>query len=229
MRDLSGLETKIGFEFKDKLLLENAFVHRSFLNEHKNFHLFSNEKLEFLGDSVLSLITSMYLYNQYPALQEGEYTEIKASIVRAESLAVAGAHLELGQYIYLSKGEEVSNGRDNKNLLADCFEAVIGAIFIDQGFDSAYQFVLQHLFKDVLDTTVRSQSYSSSKSKLQELVQSKYKITPDYKVVDQQGPEHDRIFVVTVSVSDTILAQGKGRSKKEAEESAALNALAKNE
>ncbi len=225
--NIREIEEKINIEFNDKALLENAFVHRSYLNEHKDFYLASNEKLEFLGDSVLSLITSMHLYNNYPALQEGDYTEIKASIVRAESLAVAGAHLRLGAYIYLSKGEEAGHGRDNKNLLADCFEALIGAIFIDQGFTSAHDFVVEHLFKGVLDTIVSSQSYASSKSKLQELVQSKYKITPTYCVVDQQGPEHERIFTVSVSVHDDILAQGTGTTKKEAEERAALNALEK--
>ena len=221
------IEAKIGVEFKDKTLLENAFVHRSFLNEHKDFHLESNEKLEFLGDSVLSLITSMYLYNHYPHLKEGEYTEIKASIVRAESLAVASAQLGLGNYIYLSKGEEAGKGRENKNLLADSFEALIAAIFIDQGFDRAYSFVLDHLFKDVLDAIVSSNSYSSSKSRLQELIQSKYKVTPTYTVIDQQGPEHDRIFSVSVGVNEDVLAQGTGKTKKEAEEHAALNALEK--
>jgi ribonuclease-3 len=169
----------------------------------------------------------MYLYNHYPHLKEGEYTEIKASIVRAESLAVASAQLGLGNYIYLSKGEEAGKGRENKNLLADSFEALIAAIFIDQGFDRAYSFVLDHLFKDVLDAIVSSNSYSSSKSRLQELIQSKYKVTPTYTVIDQQGPEHDRIFSVSVGVNEDVLAQGTGKTKKEAEEHAALNALEK--
>lgn len=225
--NITEIEAKIGIEFKNKAILENSFVHRSFLNEHKDFHLPSNEKLEFLGDSVLSLITSMYLYNQYPALQEGDYTEIKASIVRAESLATAAGKLGLGHYIYLSKGEEAGKGRANRNLLADCFEALIGAIFVDQGFDRAYSFVLTHLFKDVLDVIVSSNSYASSKSRLQEYIQSKYKITPQYRITGQQGPEHDRIFTVTVNVNDNTLAEGTGRTKKEAEEQAALNALEK--
>ncbi len=227
MMDIDGIQSKIGVTFKNKTLLENAFVHRSFLNEHKSFHLPSNEKLEFLGDSVLSLITSMYLYNHYPELHEGDYTEIKASIVRAESLAVAGAHLGLGHYIYLSRGEEAGKGRENKNLLADCFEALIAAIFIDQGFDRAYRFVVEHLFKDVLDAIVNGKSYSSSKSRLQELVQRTHKITPQYRISGYEGPEHERIFTVEVFVRDKLLAGGTGRTKKEAEEHAALNALEK--
>lgn len=226
MSTLKTLEEKIGIDFKDKANLENAFIHRSYLNEHRDFHLPSNEKLEFLGDSVLSLITSVYLYKHYPEFKEGDYTEIKASIVKTSSLAAAAAELELGEYLYLSKGEELGRGRTNQNMLADSFEALIAAIFIDQGFDSAYDFVLKHLFKDVLKQIIVGQEYHASKSKLQEYMQGTHKKTPIYKILKEEGPEHDRMFTVAVYLNDKKLAEGSGRSKKEAEERAAAAALA---
>lgn len=225
MDNLASLEEKIGIPFKNRELLNNAFIHRSYLNEHRDFHLPSNEKLEFLGDSVLSLITSVYLYKNYPEFKEGDYTEIKASIVKTSSLAAAAAALDLGQYLYLSKGEELGHGRTNQNLLADSFEALIAVIFIDRGFDTAYDFVLKHLFHDVLDEIISTQKYHASKSKLQEHVQGVHKKPPIYKILKEDGPEHDRTFTVAVYLNDTKLAQGHGRSKKEAEERAAAAAL----
>lgn len=225
MANLSDLEKKISIKFKNKELLENVMVHRSFLNEHKTFHLPSNEKLEFLGDSVLSLITSIYLYKQFPDLEEGEYTDIKAAIVRTESLAEVGQKLELGAYLYLSKGEEKGEGRANINLLADCFEALVAAIFIDKGFDEAYDFVLKHLFKNTLENIVKKKLYLSPKSRLQEVIQAKYKTLPLYTVLEEKGPEHKKMFKVQVSNKEKVLAVGTGSSKKMAEEQAAKNAL----
>lgn len=225
MITLSNLEKQIGVEFKNKKLLENAFIHRSYLNEHKSHPLPSNEKLEFLGDSVLSLITSMYLYSRYPALHEGDYTEIKSSIVKTGSLAEASRKLNLGIYLFLSKGEEEGKGRENTNILADCFEALIAAIFIDKGFDSAYAFVITYLFGDQLERIVEKKEYFAAKSKLQEVVQGRYKQTPIYKILKEDGPEHDRTFTVVVSVRDKEVGTGVGKSKKEAEEKAAVKAL----
>lgn len=225
MSDLALLETAIGITIKDKSLLQNAFIHRSYLNEHRDFPMPSNEKLEFLGDSVLSLITSVYLYKHYPDFKEGDYTEIKASIVKTSSLAAAAKELSLGDYLFLSRGEELGRGRANQNLLADCFEALIAVIFIDQGFDRAYEFVSTHLFKDVLDQIITDQKYHAAKSKLQELMQSKFKQPPIYKIHNEEGPEHDRTFTVGVYLKDKQLAEGRGRSKKEAEEQAAAHAL----
>ncbi len=221
------LEEAIGIKFKDQILLENVFVHRSYLNEHKKLVLPSNEKLEFLGDSVLSLITSIYLYRKYPLLQEGDYTDIKASIVRTESLGEVGQKLNLGSYLYLSKGEERGNGRTNINILADCFEALIAAVFIDQSFEAAYQFVAKHLFKDKLDHIVENKLYLSPKSRLQELAQAQYRVLPGYKLIEESGPEHKKYFKVSVSIKSKLLAYGTGSSKKMAEEQAAKNALAK--
>lgn len=225
MKSLSTLEKKIGVSFKNKKLLENAFVHRSYLNENKKSLLTSNEKLEFLGDSVLSLITSVYLYERYPDFKEGDYTEIKSSIVKTGSLADAAENLTLGDYLYLSKGEEQGEGRQNKNILADTFEALIAAIFLDQGFDVANDFVIQYLFKNILDQIVEKGQYLSSKSKLQELSQAKYKTIPSYKVLKTEGPEHKRIFTIEVFLNKKKLGTGTGFSKKEAEENAASEAL----
>lgn len=219
--NFSQLEQKIGIVFKNKDLLKNIFIHRSYLNEHKQFYLPSNEKLEFLGDSVLSLITSMYLYKNYPTLHEGEYTDIKSSIVRTESLAVAAGDLNLGIYLHLSRGEEQGNGRENRNILADCFEALIAGIFIDQNFETAFSFVVKYLFKGTLDTIIAKETYLSAKSKLQELMQAKYKTIPLYKVLEERGPDHNRFFKIGVFLTSKKLAEGEGRSKKEAEEQAA--------
>jgi ribonuclease-3 len=216
-------KTKIKFTHED--LLFNAFVHRSYLNEHKDKKLHSNEKLEFLGDSVLSLATSIYLFRHFPDLDEGTYTDIKASVVRTESLAEAAVQLGFGSLIFLSKGEELNRGRENKNILADCFESFIAAIFLDQGFEKANEFILRWLFTDKLDFVVKNKLYLSPKSRLQELIQASYKALPVYTVVTEKGPEHKKEFVITVSYNNKKLGEGTGTSKKEAEELAAKNAL----
>ena len=227
MRSLDQLETSLDLNFKNRKLLENVFVHRSFLNEHKNFYLASNEKLEFLGDSVLSLVTSVYLYKNYPDLMEGDYTEIKAAIVRTESLAEAAMSLNLGDYLYLSKGQDKEVGRKNKNILADCFEALIAAIFIDASFESAYAFVLKYLFTNKLDKIIKNKLYLSPKSRLQEYTQAKSRITPVYKLLEEHGPEHDRVFKIEVLIKGKSYGVGVGKSKKEAEEEAAKLTLEK--
>lgn len=227
MIDFKKLEKVIGVTFKDKSLLKSAFIHRSYLNENKNLKLQSNEKLEFLGDSVLSLVTSVYLFKVYPLFHEGDYTEIKSSIVRTESLAEAALSLGLGDYLLLSKGEKLNKGRKNKNMLADCFEALIAVIFIDQGFRKANFFVKKHLFKDRLSRQIDEKLYLSAKSRFQEYVQSEYKTTPMYKVLEEKGPEHRRIFKVGVFVQNKKLAEAIGMSKKEAEEKSARKVLEK--
>jgi len=223
----SSLEKKINIKFKDRDLLKNVFIHRSYLNEHKGSKLSSNERLEFLGDSVLSLITSVYLFKNYPELKEGDYTEIKSAIVKMESLAEASKKIELNNYLLLSKGEEKGAGRTNNNIMADCFEALIAVIFLDKNFETSYTFVVDFLFKDKLDYLLKNNLYLSSKSKLQEIIQSKYKKTPVYKVLDEKGPEHKRIFKIGVYFNNKILGSGIAPSKKEAEEVAAKEALLK--
>ena len=216
-------ETTIDFVNED--LLFNAFVHRSYLNEHKDKKLTSNEKMEFLGDSVLSLATSIYLFKHFPDLDEGTYTDIKASVVRTESLAEAAIKLHFGSLIFLSKGEELNGGRDNKNILADCFESFIAALFLDQGFEKAYSFILTWLFTDKLDFVVENKLYLSPKSRLQELIQASHKALPLYTIATETGPEHKKEFIISVSYNKKELGVGKGASKKEAEEQAAKNAL----
>jgi len=210
----SPLEKKINITFKNRDLLENVFIHRSYLNEHKTFKLPSNERLEFLGDSVLSLITSVYLFKNYPKLKEGDYTEIKSAIVKTESLALASDHLGLNDYLMLSRGEIKGGGKDNRNILADCFEALIGAIFLDQSFEKSYKFVCDFLFKDKLDYIVKNDLYLSGKSKLQEIIQGKYKMTPTYKVLEEKGPEHKRIFKIGVYFNNKRLGNVKKRSRR---------------
>ena len=221
----SQLEKQIGITIKDKKLLENVFVHRSYLNEVHDFDLPSNEKLEFLGDSVLSLSTSIYLYHNYSDLQEGDYTDIKASIVRTESLAQVARELSLGQYLYLSKGEEKGEGRDKTNILADLFEALIAGIFIDKGFDSAYDFIVKYLFSELLDEIIKKKLYLSPKSRLQEISQAEFKELPTYKLTAADGPEHKKTFTVDVFLKNIKRGSGAGKSKKQAEELAAQNAL----
>ncbi|MFO0703557.1 MAG: ribonuclease III [Patescibacteria group bacterium] len=218
---------KIKIRIEKVNLIRNVFVHRSYLNEHKDFDLPSNEKLEFLGDSVLSLITSIYLYKNYPELAEGQYTDIKASIVRMESLAEVGAGIGLGRYLLLSKGEEGNSGRTNTNILADCFEALIASIFLDKGFEAAYEFVSTFLFAEKLDKIIKTKSYLSPKSHLQEVSQEKYKVLPVYTLTKEDGPEHSKEFTVLVSIADRPYAEGEGKSKKQAEENAARLALEK--
>src|SRR3989339_1090932 len=221
----SDLEKKINIKFKDRDLLENVFIHRSYLNEHKKSDLQSNERLEFLGDSVLSLITSVYLFKNYPELKEGDYTEIKSAIVKMESLAEASKKIELNNYLLLSKGEEKGAGRTNNNIMADCFEALIAVIFLDKNFETSYTFVVDFLFKDKLDYLLKNNLYLSAKSKLQELMQRKYKRTPTYKVIEEKGPEHKRIFKIGVYFNNKMLGMGVAPSKKEAEEEAAKKAF----
>lgn len=227
MDEFKLLEKKIGVRFKDTNLLKNAFVHRSYLNENRDSALSSNEKLEFLGDSVLSLITSIYLYKNYPALDEGEYTDIKASIVKTDSLSQAAKKLNLGSFLYLSHGEIENRGRYNRSILADCFEALIAVIFLDADFDTAYKFVVKFLFMDKLDFTIKNKLYLSAKNKLQEFLQEKHKKLPQYKVLTQSGPEHKKTYKVGVYFQDKLLATGVGNSKKEAQDIAAASALQK--
>lgn len=225
MKNLAELEQGINIKFKDQNLFLNVFVHRSYLNEHKSYFLPSNEKLEFLGDSVLSLTTSIYLYKNFSHLEEGDYTDIKASVVRTESLADAAKNLGLGSYLQLSKGEERGHGREKTNILADVFEALIAAIFIDQGFDSAFNFICEYLFKDKLNYIVENKLYLSPKSHLQEITQSKHRELPKYILLTSTGPEHKKEFKIAVYIKGQQVAIGEGKSKKQAEEKAAEIAL----
>lgn len=222
---IKQIEEIINIDFSDKKLLEQAFIHRSYLNETSDKSVTSNEKMEFLGDSILSLITSVYLYKNYPRLHEGEYTSIKAALVRTESLYKAAKKISIGRFMLLSKGESEQNGSDNMSILADAYEALIAAIFLDGGFEKANTFVLQTLLDINAEEIVKGKLYTSSKNQLQEYIQEKYKKLPIYEVIDESGPEHLRQYTVGVYYEGKLLGKGQGRSKKSAQESAAEIAL----
>lgn len=219
------LQKTIGIQFKDAELLKRAFVHRSHLNEAKNIRI-SNERLEFLGDAVLSFLTSHYLYEQYPDFPEGTLTNIRSSLVKTNSLATVAATLHLGDLLLLSHGEEASGGRNNQSLLADCFEALLGALFLDQGVAAAEQFLHTHLFSKASDI-VENKAYIDYKSLLQEIIQQDSRISPTYKVTKSEGPDHAKTFWIQATAGDAVLGSGTGKSKQEAEQAAAQHALEK--
>lgn len=223
--DLIKLEAKIGIKFQNKKLLENAFVHRSYLNEHKNFRGDSNERLEFLGDSVLSIVVSKFLFESLPKSTEGHLTQLRAALVRTETLAKLAQNLQLGNYLYLSKGEEDSGGRKSKTIFANTFEALIGAIFLDQGIETSTSFIK----KNILDNWkhLAEESVSDNKSRLQEILQRKYHKSPTYKVLKTWGPDHNRTFEVGVYLDENQLGRGSGKNKQTAAQNAADDGLAR--
>lgn len=217
------LEKKIGLKFEDWTLLKTAFVHRSYLNEHKSSKLDSNERLEFLGDAVLELITTEYLYLNYPN-PEGELTNWRAALVRGDALAKIGSDLELGNYLLLSKGEERSGGRTKDYLLANTVESIIGVIYLELGYDKTKAFVEKFVLVH-LDDILKNESHIDAKSKLQERAQDKLGVTPIYQLMHDEGPDHEKIFTMGAYVEDRLVGKGKGGSKQLAEQEAAKDAL----
>lgn len=211
--------------FKNQNLFDQAFTHRSFLNETKR-KISSNERLEFLGDSIVSFVVSKYLFNKYPEFNEGILTNIRSLLVNTKSLAEIAKELNFGDLLKLSKGEEESMGRQNQSLLADCFEAFLGALFIDQGIEKTENFILE-IFIPKAEEIAKSKTFKDPKSLLQEYVQSKRKNSPQYKVLEEIGPAHSKIFIVGVFVDNNLLGKGQGKSKQEAEEFAAEKAIEK--
>jgi ribonuclease III len=222
---LNDLQKNIDIHFTNTELLERAFVHRSHLNEAKNVRI-SNERLEFLGDAVLSFLTSHYLYEHYPNFPEGTLTNIRSSLVKTNSLADLARQLNLGELLLLSHGEEASGGRNNQSLLADCFEALLGAIFLDQGVETARKFLHTYLFGKA-ENIVENKAYVDYKSLLQEIIQQESRISPTYQVVKSEGPDHAKTFWINATANGTVLGSGMGKSKQEAEQAAAANALEK--
>lgn len=210
--------------FINQDLLVTALTHRSALNEKISSSLESNERLEFLGDAVLELITTQFLFHTCPDDPEGVLTAYRSALVKTTTLAEVAEELGLGEQLHLSKGEEATGGRTNPGLLADTFEAVIGALFLDQGFDSVSNFLNQHLFIK-FETIKQQKLYRDSKSHLQELVQAQGRGTPEYTVVSESGPDHDKEFTVSVKVEHTVIGQGTGKSKQLAQQAAAEMAL----
>lgn len=218
------LQKTIGVQFKDVDLLKQAFVHRSYLNEAHHLKA-SNERLEFLGDAVLSFLTSDYLYRTYPQYPEGTLTNIRSSMVKTESLAQVAKTLRLGDLLFVSRGEEDSGGRTNVSLLADCFEALLGAISLDQGIEKAKSFLQTYLFSKTAEI-IEKKSYVDYKSLLQEIIQQQSKISPIYRVTRSEGPDHAKTFWVEAVVGPKAISRGSGKSKQEAEQAAARHALA---
>ena len=212
-------------EFKNKKLLEQVFTHRSYLNEQATV-LESNERLEFLGDSILSFVVSSYIFNKHKDLQEGQLTSIRSVLTNTETLYELGKKLGLGEYLKLSRGEEQSGGRENKTLLANTFEAVLGGIFLDQGLEAVSRFIEETLLSDA-EKIIDAQGLKDPKSGLQEQIQEKHKQSPIYKIIKEEGPDHSKSYTVGVYIEDRLLAEGVGSSKQEAEKAAARAALEK--
>lgn len=216
-------EKKIGMKFKDWRLLRTAFVHRSYLNEHKSSNLEHNERLEFLGDAVLELVVTEYLYSNFPN-PEGDLTNWRSALVKGKMLAKISKQLNMGELLFLSHGEEKSGGREKDYLLANTFEAVIGVIYLELGYKKAKKFVENFLLIQ-LDDILKTGSHIDSKSKLQEMAQEKIGITPSYELQHEEGPDHDKIFTMGAFIGDRMVGKGKGNSKQVAEQVAAEDAL----
>lgn len=223
MTDLKPLLKLLNVSFNEEKLLHQALVHRSSLNEFKNTFTTSNERLEFLGDAVLELWTSNTLYHKFPQFNEGQMTNLRSLIVRTQNLADIALSLKIGDYINLSKGEETHGGRLNISILADTLEAIIGAVYLDGGQLVVDTFLNQILQKSIDDFSIKNQ-YKDPKSVFQEIAQAKQGITPNYRVIQENGPDHDKKFVSGAYVGDKLIAQGEGNSKQKAEEQAAINA-----
>ena len=217
---LKKLEKMLGVTFSDQTNLLTAVTHRSYLNEHREAKQDHNERFEFLGDAVLELVVTDFLFHKYPEKPEGDLTAIRAALVNTLSLAEVASHMNINEFMLLSKGEERDTGRARQYILANAFESIIGAIYLDQGYDAAKEFIAQHLF-DKTETIVAKRLWQDAKSRFQELAQEHVSITPSYETMSQTGPDHDRIFTVGVFLKKEKIAEGTGRSKQEAEQSAA--------
>lgn len=224
MLDHGALQAILGISFKNESLLQQALVHRSYLNENPALHLVSNERLEFLGDAVLGFVVADELYSRSSEFSEGDLTKLRSVLVRGETLSRIASSLQLGDYLYLGRGEEDSGGRSRSRNLSSGLEAVIGAVFLDQGFDVARGFILRLLGSE-FDSVVEDKITDDYKSRLQQIIQSERKITPVYRTIEEVGPDHDKIFTVEVLAGDTILGRGSGKSKRAAEMDAARQAL----
>jgi len=225
MKNFLILEKKLGLDFKNKDLLVEAFCHRSYLNENPKFHLPHNERLEFLGDAVLELIVTEYLYQKYPEKNEGELTNWRAALVNAKILGDLAKGLGFNDFLLLSKGEEKETGKGRQYILANTFEALIGAIYLDQGYGVAKNFVEKNLIERKLPEIIEKGLFKDPKTRFQEEAQERVKITPVYKVLEEWGPDHAKHFLVGVFLGNELVAKGEGSSKQEAEEEAAKNAL----
>ncbi|MBC5659929.1 ribonuclease III [Anaerosacchariphilus sp. NSJ-68] len=218
---LEELEKKLGYTFQDRKLLEHALCHSSYANERHWDRLENNERLEFLGDAVLELITSEYLYKNYPKMPEGEATRTRASIVCEQTLALCARDLGLGDWLRLGKGEELTGGRDRDSITSDAMEALLGAVYLDGGFANAKEFVHHFILNDI----EHKKLFYDSKTILQEQIQSETEVPIHYELIKEEGPDHNKRFTVQVLLETEVLGTGCGRTKKAAEQEAAYRAL----
>lgn len=223
MSDLKNFQNKIGLHFSDESLLERAFIHRSYLNEHPGAGLEHNERLEFLGDAVLELVVTEYLYKNYDN-PEGELTNWRSALVKTESLSDVAEKLEIGPFLKLSRGEMKGNDRSRALISANCIEAIIGAIYMDKGYEGAKGFIDEQIIAK-LPQILETGTWIDPKSKFQEMAQDRDGVTPTYKVLEEMGPDHDKVFVVGAFVGKRLCGKGKGSSKQAAQQVAAEAAL----
>ena len=224
--DFSQFEQKAGVTFNEKKLLKQAFVHRSYINENKDSGLDHNERLEFLGDAVLELVITDYLYKTYPKDDEGRMTSVRSALVNATTCAQVAAALNVNDFLLLSKGEMKDVGRARQYILANTLEAIIGAIYLDQGYEAAKKFIYDHM-SPLVEEIVSKKSWIDAKSLFQEKAQEMESVTPSYKTTKETGPDHDKRFTVGVYLENTLIATGDGESKQDAEQDAARKALEK--
>lgn len=220
---LEELEERIGYKFNDFNLLRQAMTHSSFSNEHRLNKLNNNERLEFLGDAVLEIVTSDFIFNKYPKMPEGDLTKTRASIVCEQTLAFCTREIELGSYLLLGKGEDLTGGRERNSIVSDAMEALIGAIYLDGGFANAKEFIYKFILSDI----EHKKLFFDSKTILQEIVQSNYKDELIYDLIAEEGPDHNKNFIVNALIGKDIIGTGCGRTKKAAEQEAAYNAIVK--
>lgn len=221
---LAQLEKTLGLTFVDKEHLLTAITHRSYLNEHREATQDHNERYEFLGDAVLELVITDFLFHKFPEKPEGELTAVRAALVNTLSLSDAAAQMGINEFLLLSKGEERDTGRARQYILANTFESIIGALYLDQGYDAAKEFIAAHLF-DRTERIIEKRLWQDAKSRFQELAQEHVSVTPSYETLSQTGPDHDRVFTVGAFLGNEKVAEGKGRSKQEAEQAAAERAI----
>jgi len=224
MFDIEKAEERVGLMFQDKELLVRAFTHRSFINENKNRHLHHNERLEFLGDAVLELVITDFLFNEFPNKSEGELTLYRAALVNTDTLAEVASELRLNDFILLSRGESRDKGRARHSIMADTVEAIIGAMYLDQGYEAPHNFII-NVIAPRLGGIMAQQSWIDAKSLFQEKAQDHFGMTPRYETISEDGPDHDKQFEVGVYVDEKCLGKGVGKSKQEGAQAAAQNAL----
>jgi ribonuclease-3 len=224
MKDFCDLEKKLGIVFKNKDLLTQAFIHRSYLNENPQVVLGNNERLEFLGDAVLELAATEYLYAKYPGESEGKLTSWRAALVNTKMISAAGGRIGFGDFLLLSKGEAKEDGKSRQYILANTFEAFIGSLYLDQGYAPCRDFIAKYLLVE-LPKIIEQELYKDAKSRFQEVAQEKLRVTPTYQVLEEQGPDHAKYFLVGVYLGRELAAKGGGYSKQEAEEETAKAAL----